>query len=68
MSAEAPFSWKTPLVRELVVILLIKLALLFAIKTIWFDQATVPADGSAFISRHLLGDSQTNLSDKERVR
>ncbi|WP_435608144.1 cytochrome oxidase putative small subunit CydP [Pseudomonas knackmussii] len=53
---DKPF-WKIPLAREIAVILVIKLALLLAIKAIWFDHPTVPADGDRQVSAHLLGKS-----------
>lgn len=68
MPAQAPSPWKIPLVRELAIILLIKLALLLAIKAIWFDQPTVPDDGSRLTSQHLLGQSQPSPADKESAR
>jgi len=46
--------WRIPLVRELAVILLIKLALLLAIKAIWFSAPTVPPEGTAQVAAHLL--------------
>lgn len=55
MSAEHKSVWKIPLVREITVILVIKLALLLAIKAIWFDHSTVPVDGDRQVSAHLLG-------------
>jgi len=52
----APASvWRVPLVREIAVILLIKLVLLFSIKSIWFSAPTVPADGTEQVAVHLLG-------------
>lgn len=68
MPAQAPSPWKTPLVRELAVILLIKLALLLVIKAVWFDQPTVPDDGSRVTSQHLLGDSRPSDAEKESAR
>ncbi|HLD68210.1 MAG TPA: hypothetical protein VJA19_19490 [Pseudomonas sp.] len=43
------------LVKELAVILLIKLAVLIIIKTIWFDAPTLPTGGSEPIVQRLLG-------------
>lgn len=60
--------WRIPLVRELTVILLIKLALLLTIKAIWFDHPTVPADGSHVTSQHLLGDRAPSDVEKENTR
>ncbi|MDO8698720.1 MAG: hypothetical protein A2Y50_10625 [Pseudomonadales bacterium RIFCSPLOWO2_12_59_9] len=49
-----PSPWRIPLVRELAVILLIKLALLLTIKAIWFSAPTVPPEGTAQVAAHLL--------------
>ncbi|PAU65768.1 hypothetical protein BZL41_05295 [Pseudomonas sp. PIC25] len=50
--------WRIPLVRELAVILAIKLALLLAIKALWFDAPSVPVDGSQRVGTHLFGAPQ----------
>ncbi|WP_187979600.1 cytochrome oxidase putative small subunit CydP [Pseudomonas oryzihabitans] len=42
------------LVKELLVILLIKLALLMAIRSLWFSAPTVPPDATQAVSAHLL--------------
>ncbi|MCI1010065.1 hypothetical protein HWE02_12410 [Pseudomonas oryzihabitans] len=42
------------LVKELLIILLIKLALLMAIKSLWFSAPTVPSDATQAVSAHLL--------------
>ena len=68
MPHQAPSPWKVPLVRELALILLIKLALLLAIKAVWFDQPTVPVDGSRMTGQHLLGDSRPSDAEKESTR
>lgn len=50
---------KTPryprLVKELAVILAIKIAVLMTIKAIWFDAPTVPLDGTERVEQQLLG-------------
>lgn len=51
--------WKHPLVREIAVVVLIKLALLFAIKAIWFDHPALPTDSEQQVSAHLLGTAAT---------
>lgn len=51
--------WRIPLVRELAVILLIKLTLLLAIKSIWFSAPTVPREGTAQVAAHLLATPPT---------
>ena len=54
MSKAAPRSpWRLPLVREITAILLIKLALLLGIKAIWFDQPTLPENGTERLDSHL---------------
>ncbi|MDF3935891.1 cytochrome oxidase putative small subunit CydP [Pseudomonas citronellolis] len=55
MSSEDHSFWTTPLAREIAVILVIKLALLMAIKAIWFDHPTIPVDAERQVSAHLLG-------------
>ena len=47
--------WRVALVREITVILLIKLTLLLAIKAIWFNEPTVPRDGQQRVEQHLFG-------------
>ncbi|MCJ8169490.1 cytochrome oxidase putative small subunit CydP [Atopomonas sediminilitoris] len=46
--------WRIPLVRELAVILLLKLALLLGIRAYWFDQPVVPVDGTERVAERLL--------------
>ncbi|WP_236715577.1 cytochrome oxidase putative small subunit CydP [Pseudomonas sp. BMS12] len=43
--------------REITAILLIKLALLLAIKAIWFDAPTIPENGAARVDAHLFNES-----------
>ena len=47
--------WRIPLVREIGIILLIKLAILLTIKAVWFSEPTLPANGAARVSERLLG-------------
>lgn len=54
--------WRIPLVREIAVILLIKLTLLLSIKAIWFNEPTVPGDGQQRVEAHLLGPATTPSS------
>lgn len=68
MPHQLPSPWKVPLVRELTIILLIKLTLLLIIKAVWFDQPTIPDDGSRVTSQHLLGDSRPSDAEKESAR
>jgi len=52
--------WRIPLVREIGIVLLVKLAILLTIKNIWFTEPTVPVNGSKRVSERLLGTSQPN--------
>ncbi len=54
----APSPWRLPLVRELAVILAIKLVLLLGIRAIWFDAPTRPENGSARVGERLLGEAK----------
>lgn len=47
--------WKIPLVKELAIILALKLVILFSIKAIWFNEPTVPVNGTEKINQHLFG-------------
>ncbi|MFB8829259.1 cytochrome oxidase putative small subunit CydP [Azotobacter sp. CWF10] len=47
--------WRIPLVRELVVILAIKLSVILGIKALWFTEPTVPANGTEKVSERLFG-------------
>ncbi|MBV2131956.1 hypothetical protein KRX52_03980 [Pseudomonas sp. MAP12] len=47
--------WRIPLVREIGIILLLKLVILLTIKAVWFSEPTVPANGSQRVGAHLLG-------------
>jgi len=52
--------WRIPLVREIGIILLVKLAILLTIKAVWFSEPTVPVNGSELVSERLLGTPQTS--------
>jgi hypothetical protein len=61
--ADKPASlWRIPLAREIAVILLIKLILLFAIKIIWFDAATTPKNGVQRMDQQFFGASARRTS------
>ncbi|SDH82616.1 cytochrome oxidase putative small subunit CydP [Pseudomonas panipatensis] len=70
MPPEVNSPWKIPLVREIAVILLIKLVLLMAIKVIWFDTPSASAEQPQQVFEHLLGSAPTppNASPKENPR
>lgn len=42
-----------PLAREVVLVVLIKLIILFLIKSIWFTAPTAPRNGAAVVGAHL---------------
>lgn len=50
--------WRIPLVREVGIILVVKLAILLTIKAVWFSEPTVPVNGSERVSERLLGPAQ----------
>ncbi|MCY1450401.1 hypothetical protein D9M71_672040 [compost metagenome] len=52
--------WRIPLVREIGIILLVKLAILLTIKAVWFTEPIVPANGTERVSERLLGTPQTS--------
>ncbi|WP_462382972.1 cytochrome oxidase putative small subunit CydP [Pseudomonas sp. Marseille-QA0892] len=65
MATPSPSLWRIPLVREIAVILVIKLAILLTIKAIWFDAPTVPKNGTALVSEHLFRPATTRLKPDE---
>lgn len=50
--------WRIPLVRELSIILAIKLGVLIGIKTMWFTEPVVPENGVERVSERLFGTSE----------
>jgi len=62
MSSKPASLWRIPLVREIAVILAIKLVLLLGIKALWFDAPTVPKNGTEQVSQRLLGTSESPSS------
>ena len=43
------------LIKEIAVILVIKLAVLLVIKAVWFDKPTIPKNYTPEVQQHLLG-------------
>ena len=64
-SAQSP--WRIKLVREITLILLIKLAILLGIKAIWFDAPTVPEDGLNRVAHHLLSNAGSQSPSTEET-
>lgn len=52
------------LIREITIILIIKVILLLVIKHIWFDAPTVPKDFNNQVAEHIAG----NLSNTQETR
>ena len=64
-----PSPWRIPLVREITLLLLIKLTLLLGIKAIWFNEPTVPKDGQQRVERHLFGQpTPSSIPTEEQPR
>lgn len=49
---------KNRLVKEIAVILVIKLVVLLTIKAVWFDKPTIPKNYTPEVQQHLLGIDQ----------
>lgn len=65
---DSPSPWRIPLVREIGLILLVKLVVLLTIKHIWFTAPTVPDNGTVRVSERLLGTPPTtpaSLNEEE---
>lgn len=59
-------SLKTPdinakLIREITIILIIKVVLLLTIKHIWFDAPTIPKNFDNQVAEHIAGDNAPTL-------
>ena len=52
--------FKSSLKRDIVLVLLVKVAILTSIKTIWFDAPSIPENGSARVAEHLLDKRDAN--------
>ena len=48
------------LIREITIILIIKVALLMVIKHIWFDAPTIPKDFNNEVAERIAGDMSNN--------
>lgn len=70
MSEQPASPWRIPLVREIAVILALKLCLLLGIKALWFDAPTLPQNGTERVSQRLLGTPEppSSLSLEESPR
>ncbi|MGA9699096.1 MAG: cytochrome oxidase putative small subunit CydP [Acinetobacter sp.] len=50
-----PKDFNQRLVREITIILIIKIALLLLIKNIWFDAPTIPKNFDSQVAEHIAG-------------
>jgi hypothetical protein len=54
--------FRSSLRRDIALVLLVKLAILITIKTIWFDAPSTPENGSARVAEYLL-DSRDSIPE-----
>ncbi|NHW02614.1 cytochrome oxidase putative small subunit CydP [Stutzerimonas degradans] len=52
--------FKSSLKRDIVLVLLVKVAILISIKIMWFDAPSIPENGSARVAEHLLDTRDAN--------
>ncbi|PAV49832.1 hypothetical protein CK486_03435 [Pseudomonas sp. HAR-UPW-AIA-41] len=60
--------WRLPLAREIAAIVVLKVAVLLVIKSIWFDAPTVPHDGIQRTSQHLFNTAPSSALAEEKPR
>ncbi|WP_416202648.1 cytochrome oxidase putative small subunit CydP, partial [Acinetobacter pittii] len=51
------------LVKEITIILIIKIVLLLTIKHIWFDAPTIPKNFDNQIAEHIAGDNISHIKE-----
>lgn len=51
------------LVREITIILIIKVVLLLTIKHIWFDTPTIPKNFDNQVAEHIAGDNTSHIKE-----
>ena len=68
MPVERRSFWRIPLAREIAAIVVVKVAVLLVIKSIWFDAPTVPRDGTQRISQHLFSPAPSSAPAEEKPR
>jgi hypothetical protein len=52
--------FKSSLRRDIVLVLLVKVAILITIKNVWFDAPSIPENGSVRVADHLLDSRGSN--------
>lgn len=69
MSRDRPKSlWRIPLIRDIGIILIIKLIILFSIKAIWFSEPAMPVDNQAGVAAHLFDSPPVSPLTEENPR
>ena len=51
------------LVKEITIILIIKIVLLLTIKHIWFDAPTIPKNFDNQVAEHIAGDNSSHIKE-----
>ncbi|MEQ1171182.1 cytochrome oxidase putative small subunit CydP [Acinetobacter calcoaceticus] len=51
------------LIKEITIILIIKIVLLLTIKHIWFDAPTIPKNFDNQVAEHIAGDNISNIKE-----
>ncbi|URM42437.1 cytochrome oxidase putative small subunit CydP [Acinetobacter sp. AS23] len=51
------------LIKEITIILIIKIVLLLTIKYIWFDAPTIPKNFDNQVAEHIAGDNISNIKE-----
>lgn len=52
------------LIKEITIILIIKIVLLLTIKHIWFDAPTIPKNFDNQVAEHIAGDNISNIKER----
>ena len=52
--------FKSSLKRDIVLVVLVKVAILITIKNVWFDAPSIPENGSVRVADHLLDSRGSN--------
>ncbi|MCP3433821.1 cytochrome oxidase putative small subunit CydP [Stutzerimonas stutzeri] len=52
--------FKSSLRRDVVLVVLVKVAILITIKNVWFDAPSIPENGSVHVADHLLDSRGSN--------
>ncbi|AWM58697.1 hypothetical protein C6Y58_04170 [Stutzerimonas stutzeri] len=52
--------FKSSLRRDVVLVVLVKVAILITIKNVWFDAPSIPENGSVSVADHLLDSRGSN--------